>query len=224
MDYFFKYTKFNNVFLLIVLITFSMATLAIPLQAANVSPIGLSEVGFGIRMQKLIDKCWKHYDNLNVEKLLGTTLDIKSEIEISTGKKIDLDQEFNNIEHELKKRGIPLQKEDLKKLKKLFKKKDKKHQARMICMTSYLETNVSMSFSEYRQLHSAASKQLEEDQNQEELPVKLVVGITLLLAGGFLTGVGIVFPLCTYAGQTMMGLGFGFLLDQGVEIYDKKSR
>ena len=59
-----------------------------------------------MKMQKLIDKAWKYYYNSDSNGLLNVMLEIKSEVEASTGKKIDIGKEIDKIESDVRKKGI----------------------------------------------------------------------------------------------------------------------
>jgi len=190
---------------------------ASPVYAAN-----LNDVYFGVKIQKLTDKAWKYKDRLDSNSLLDTVLEIKSEVEAHTGHKFNLDKELDRIESESKKKGSKVSKTDFSRVKKLIKSKQKKQHGRAIYIASYLDEAPSISFDEYEGLCLAVAHSQSQEQAQDEIPIKLVIAITLLLGGGFLMFAATICPLAVYPGETMMSIGFGMLLDQGIDKYQGK--
>jgi hypothetical protein len=94
MDGFFKSNKLHNVVLSSILCTFPLAVITPPFAYGQIN-LNLNEVNFGIKLQKLIDKAYKYYDKLDSNNLLDVVLEIKSEVESYTGKKIDVNKEFD---------------------------------------------------------------------------------------------------------------------------------
>lgn len=81
-----------------------------------------------------------------------------------------------------------------------------------------------MSFEEYEKLYLGITHSQNQGQAEDEISLKLVIGITLLLGGGFLMFAAPICPLAVYPGETMMGIGFGMLLDQGIDKYQGKNK
>jgi hypothetical protein len=107
--------------------------------------------------------------------------------------KINIDKELDKAEIELKKKaGNKIPKKDFQDVRKYIKKKDKKAHQRTMCMASYLQDMPNMNFEEYEFLYRAAKHGNEKEHGDEikELPTKLAIGISMMLAGGFLCGVG----------------------------------
>ena len=75
-------------------------------------------------------------------------------------------------------------------------------------------------------MSSCIGQQKKPDQDDEkvknELPLKFVISVTLILGGAFVMFATPVCPPLGYAGEMMMGTGFGMLLDQGIDIYQKE--
>jgi hypothetical protein len=215
----FKFSRFHNVVLSGVLIAFCAATLnPHPLYPIN---LGVNDIGFGIKLQTLIDKAWNCHKKMNGNGLLDVVLDLKTEIESYTGRKIDLDKEISKIESDLKRKGGKPPSDIFKKFKSLVKNKDNKRRSRALCMEAYFRDGLDMNFEDYLILHSAATigKQANE---QTELPLKFVVAVSLILGGAFVMFATPVCPMLGYAGETMMGTGFAMLLDQSLDIYEKQ--
>ena len=157
MDCFYKFNGFKRLVLSSVLCTFPLAVVT-PTSAYAQFNVGFNDVNFGIIMQKLINKSWKYHDKLDSEGLLGVILDIKTEVEAYTGKKIDISKEIDKIETDLKKKGGKPPKDIFKKFKDLVKKKEKKNHHRALCMQTYLVDQPNMSFDDYEFLYRAAKK------------------------------------------------------------------
>lgn len=102
MGCFYKFNGFQRLVLSIVLCSFSLAAVTPPSIYGQVNR-GFNDVSFGVKIQKLIDKAWKYYDKLDGDSLLDVILEIKSEVESYTGKKIDISKEIDQIERDLKK-------------------------------------------------------------------------------------------------------------------------
>ena len=100
----FSLNRLNNVVLSSVLLAFPLAVLTPPSAYAQIN-IGLNDIGFGINMQKLVDKVWKSYNKKDGDSLIEVLFDIKQEIESYRGIKINIDKEIDKIEAELKKKG-----------------------------------------------------------------------------------------------------------------------
>jgi hypothetical protein len=221
---FFRLNQLNRVVLSSVLVAFPLAVLTPSPVHAQVN-IGFNDINFGVSMQKLIDKAWKYYDKEDGDSLIDVLLDIKTQVERYTGNKINIDKEIDKVETDLKKKGHKAPKEVFKKYKSLLKKKDKKKNARALCMEAYFLDAPNMSFNDYEALHLAAVKKhdnKEDEQPKEPLPFKFVLGVSLLLCGAFVMFATPVCPVLGPAGESLMLTGFGFLVDQGVDIYQKE--
>ena len=91
-----------------------------------------------------------------------------------------------------------------------------------MCMESYFIDQPAMSFEDYEFLHLAAAQRKHEHGNEQELPLKFVVAVSLMLGGAFVMFATPVCPVLGYAGEMMMTTGFGMLVDQGLDIYQKE--
>jgi hypothetical protein len=223
MVYFFHPYKFNRIFLCGVLTTFSVAVLTPPPAYAQIN-IGLNDVAFAVRMEKLVEKLWKYKEKQDSNKLLDTMLDVKLETEGYTGTAINLDKEIDKAEAEIKRKGGKVPKKDLEKVRKAIKNKAKKSNQRAMCMASYLEDAPSMNFQEYEFLYKAAhghDKEKEEEQDIKELPMRLTIGITMILAGGFLCIVGTRIPVCMEYGKQVAAAGVTFAIEGYVNRQDE---
>lgn len=103
-----------------------------------------------------------------------------------------------------------------------MKKKDKKKHTRALFMEAYFLDAPNMTFEEYEDMHLAAAKKQENQLEQKDLPLKFVVGVSLILGGAFVMFATPVCPMLGYTGEIMMSTGFSMLIDQGLDIYEKK--
>ena len=184
--------------------------------------MGFNDVCFGVKIQKLVDKAWKYSNKQDSDSLLDVILDIKSEVETYTGKQIDISKEIDKIENSAKKKGNKPPKDIFKKLKSLVQSKEKKKHHRAMCMESYFLDQPGMSFQDYELLHlTAGNREKDQGKEQNELPLKFVIAVSLMLGGAFVMFATPVCPALGYAGEMMITTGFGMLVDQSLDIYQK---
>jgi hypothetical protein len=94
MASFLSLNRLNNVVLSSILITFPLAILIPPPAHAEIN-IGLKDINFGIKLQKLIDKAWKYYNKQDGDSLIDVLLDIKDQVKSYRGIKINLEKEID---------------------------------------------------------------------------------------------------------------------------------
>jgi hypothetical protein len=88
-------------------------------------------------------------------------------------------------------------------------------------MESYFIDQPAMSFPDYEILHLAASNK-DQEKEQNELPLKFVIAVSLMLGGAFVMFATPICPILGYAGEMMITTGFGILVDQGLDIYQRE--
>jgi hypothetical protein len=92
-----------------------------------------------------------------------------------------------------------------------------------MCMESYFIDQPAMSFQDYELLNLAAVNRKQDQGNeQNELPLKFVLAVSLMLGGAFVMFATPVCPVLGYAGEMMITTGFGMMVDQGLDIYQKE--
>ena len=207
----------NRILLCGVLTTFTMAVVTSP--PAYAQQIGLNDIAFWVRIEKLVEKMWKYKDKKDGNKILDTMLDMKFEVESYTGQRIDLDKEFSNAKSKIKKQGAKISEKDFEKVRKAIKKKEKKARNRSMLMACYLEDAPNISFQEYEVLFNAAHghghDKEDEEQESKDLPWRLAVGVSMILGGGFLVVAGTVLkiPVCAQTGKELAIGGVYFVVD-----------
>lgn len=213
----------NRIFLYSILTTFPVAVLTPPPVYAQFD-IGIDDINFGLRIEKDIEKLWKYLDREDSNKLLDAMIDIKIDTEGYLKCSFDIDKELDKAEIELKKSGGKFSKKDLKAVRKAIKKKVSKAHQRSLCMASYLQENPSISFAEYEVTYELSNKEKEDEQEVKDLPLRLTIGVTMILAGGFLCTVGVVgkIPACVSYGKEIAFAGAAFAIDGFVDGKEKQ--
>lgn len=219
---FFKFTYLNRIFLYNILATFPVAVLIPPPAYAQINQ-GINEIAFAAKMERLTEKLWKYKEKKDSNKLLDTMLDMKLEVEHHTGNKFDLEKEINKSEYEIKKQGIKVPKKDFQIVRKAIIKKEKKANQRALCMACYFKECPSINFEEYETIYLAAhGDKNQEEQDVKELPLRLTIGITMILAGGFLCFTRI--PACVTYGQQIAAAGVTFAIEGYVNRKDEDNK
>ncbi len=220
---FFKSTTINRLLLCSVLTSF---TLAVITPQSAYADININDIAFYSRIEKLSEKMRKYKEKQDSNKLLDTMLEIKREVEERTGNRIDLDKEFNKAKIEINARGAKIPEKDFESLRKIIKRKEKKANQKAMCQASYLELAPNMSFDEYEILYlSANGNDKDKDDNKEitELPLRLTIGISMVLGGGFLcfAGAMLKIPICVECGKNLTAAGITFAVEGYVNSKEK---
>lgn len=84
---FFKFISFKRLVLSSLLCSFPLAVVTLPPVYGQIN-LNLNDINFGVRVQKLIDKVWKYYNKSDANNIFDVVLELKSEIESYTGKKL----------------------------------------------------------------------------------------------------------------------------------------
>src|ERR1700750_2028869 len=97
----FNYSKFNMPCLYIVLTSFSMATVSVPChsQQFNLNTgINFNDAALMFRLHKIVDRLMKLEKKGTSNEMIDLVLEVKLEIENAIGKKINLNDQFNEIQ------------------------------------------------------------------------------------------------------------------------------
>ncbi len=129
----------NTICLCSTLIAFSMSSMPIvyafePTQMQ----VGMNDVAFGMKIDKLVENIKKYKDTLNQKKMLETMVELKIEIEGYTGQKINIDNELDRIESDMKKGGAKFKKNEFKDVRKVIKKAEKRGNHKAMYMADCL--------------------------------------------------------------------------------------
>ena len=176
----------------------------------NANAINLNEVAFLTRIQTLVDKAKKYTDRLDQEKLLHTAMDIKMEVEAYTGRRIDTDRALSEIENNAKKNGAQFKPGEMKSVKGIIQKGEKKHFLKALyiydCNFNALDCNET----EYQIIAKSDHKD-SKDKKDIDVPIRVTIGVTAALAGYFLGFIP--HPLTQTASKFLIATGSGLCID-----------
>ena len=226
---FFKPAIANNLVGGLTAVAFTTAVIAPPPCHAVGVNLDLGAINFGIKAEKIFEKIKKCIDKGETNKIVSYMFDIKSEVEQYTGKKIDINKTIDQAQKEARAKGEKIDDKYIKQIKKDFGKQDKKHKHRAVWFAQCTELDIPYSTLEadlqfdmnYIMAKSARGK----DDKQEEVPVKIMVGVTVSLCGLFLIFVPL--PGCQTAGGWLLNTGIGILGSDALDrwdAYDKENR
>lgn len=174
--------------------------------------VGLNDIAFGFKIEKLIEKINKYKDKMDSNKLLETMIELKVEVEGYTGQKINLENQLDQIEKEIKKDGGKLKKDEFKKIRKIIKDKEKRsnHKAMYMadCMAYGIEYNTEIECLNFMAKHG---HDMDEEKEEVVLPIRVTIGVTVALCGLFLMFVPI--PICQAHGPTIMRTGVALAVE-----------
>ena len=167
--------------------------------------VNLNDIAFIARIEKLFEKVKRYKDKLDSGKLIEAMLDIKMEVEGYTGKKIDLEDHLNQIEKEAKRRGAQFKSGEMKQIKKMLKKKEKKQNHKALYLYECNMYDISFDQFECDYLYQASKHVKNEDKEDIDVPLRLTIGVTASLCGYFLKFIP--HPYCQTASVFLIGLG-----------------
>lgn len=226
---FFKPAVTHNMVATITAIAFTTAIIAPPSAYADVANMNFNDLAFGVKMEKIYEKVKNAINKGETNKIVGYMFDFKSEIEQYTGKKIDIIKSIDQAEQEAKSRGQKVDSRYLKAIKKEFDKQEKKHTHRAIWLAQCIELDIpytaveaDIHFEMDYLMAKSSHKDKEKEVLIEDVPVKVVVGVTLSLCGLFLWFVPI--PVCQTCGSWLINTGIGILGSNALDHYDAYDR
>ncbi len=206
---------FNNCVLCTVASAFVVSTIT-PLPSYAAKPninINFNDIAFIARIENLIEKAKKYKGKMEDGKLLDVMIDIKQEVENYTGKRIDLDACFAQVEKDAKKSGVKINSDQIKYIKKKIYKADKKvkHKANFLFQCNIDSINFDQDSCDLDFEIYYLSKSKHKDEKEVCVPIRLSIGITCLLGGYFLSFIP--HPLCQAGSKCLMAIG----LEQCIE-------
>lgn len=195
----------NRAILSVVLLTFSISY-SVPINAAQFQ-LGLNEVAFMVRMEKLVEKLVKCKDKPE-NKIIENLINIKTEIESSCNVKFNLDQYMDQVSHEISKSGQKASKKQMDAIKKKLKRQDKTQRSHVqyISRTMYTEDYQFNIHDEKLMSSKRDHKDKEKEKDDDvEIPTLLIYGVTVTLCGLFLMVLPV--PACKDWGGRMVVAG-----------------
>lgn len=171
--------------------------------------VNLNDVALALRLEKLIEKANKYFKANDSKNMLEVMCDLKTEVEGYTNQQIDLDHHLDIIEKEMKKNGAKYSKSEMKQVRAVIKKSEKKHNHKALYMANSLEHDLEYDEAlmniEYDYLCRAAKSKEKDDTEEMALPVRVTVGVTMALCGLFITIIPI--PICRTYGPQIVTAG-----------------
>lgn len=195
-----------------------------PAYAASVN-LDLAAINLGIKVEKIYEKVKKCIDKGETNKIVSYMFDFKNEVEQYTGHKFDINKTIDQAQKEVKSRGQKVDEKYISAIKKEFGKQDKKHKHRAVWFAQCAEvdilystfeadTNFEMSYV------MAKPNQIEKgnDVDIKDVPITIMVGVTLTLCGLFLWFVPL--PACQVAGGWLLSSGVSILGGDAIKRWD----
>ncbi len=205
--------------------TFATAVMALPPAYATGVNLDLAAINFGIKVEKIYEKVKKCIDKGETNKIVGYMFDFKNEIKYYTGYEFNINKIIDQAQKEAKSRGQKVDEKYIKAIKKEFGKQNKKHKHRVVWFTQCAEVDIPYSICEadtnfemnYNMIKSA-HKGKGNDVEIEDVPITIMVGITVSLCGLFLCFVPL--PGCQVAGGWLLSSGVSILGGDAIKRWD----
>lgn len=217
----FKHGIYSRIFLCTTLTSFSIANIPAPC-IAQVNT-NANDIQFTYRLHQIVEKLHKAIDKNDDQKSINLMLDAKREIEVYTGKQIDIDKHLSQIEKEIKNNGAKVPKKEFEALRKQIKNKEK----RLSHKTKFIEIclNENIPFNSYEEeLLYQASKEDKDNGTDIFIPIRLTVGVTVALVGLFISIVPVIpAPIRGY-GPQLIGYGTSIAAEACYSAYDDSQK
>jgi len=201
---------------------FATVTICPPSLMATNGGINLKDTNFGIKIDKIFEKVKRAIDKGETNKIVDYMFDFKSEVERYTGKKIDINKQIDQAQKEARSKGQEIDDRYIKQIKKMFSKEDKKYKHRAVWFAKCSELDIPYTSFEadatFEMNYKLTKTANDKHEQQENVPVKIMVGITLTLCGLFLFFVPI--PMCQNAGVWLINTGIGVLGSDALDRWD----
>lgn len=231
MGHFPRYISTSNVVMALTLSSFTCAAV-IPQPAYAIE---MNDIAAGVRIGKLIEKAKKHFDRGDVRALIEDMLDLKTETENSTGKKLDLEKSIDQVFNDVQKQGVKIDSHTKKEVKKIIKEKGKRYDHKALYMANCMiyDVEYDSQLEEQTYLMNAGimlaakaekDKDRKEDDNDVIIPVKLIVGVTGALAGMFILLIPLPIPGKMNVGTFLVGTGVTYCADALIECVEQKRK
>lgn len=203
-----------------------------PLMAAYVG-LNPKDINFGIKIEKIYEKVKRAIDKGETNKIVGYMFDFKQEVEQYTGQHIDINKQIDATQKEACSKGQKIDDKYIRSIKKEFSKHDKRLTHRAVWFAQCAELDIPYSTFEadanfemnYLMAKSDHKGKNREETPIEDVPVKIMVGVTISLCGLFLWFVPL--PGCQTTGTWLINTGIGVLGSDALDrwdTYDKEQR
>lgn len=226
MAHFFKLAIFNRLVAGFTTVAFTTAIInPSQIQAAGTN-LDLAAINFGIKVEKLVEKIKRAIDKGETNKIVAYMFDVKTEVEQYTGLKIDINQQIDQVQKEARSQGQKIDESYIKQIKKEFSKRDKKHKHRAFWYAQCTELDIPYSSYEadvnFDMTYPTAKSAKGNEDKDFDVPIPIVVGVTVSLCGLFLVFVPL--PGCQTAGVWLINTGVGILGSEAIQKWDQYDR
>lgn len=206
-------------------VAFTTAILTPPSLMAYDHPLDLNTIDFCIRIERIFEKIKKSIDRGETNKIVGYMFDIKHEVEQYTGKKIDIDTQINQAQREAKSRGQRIDDSYIQQIKRDLHREDKRRSHRAAWFAQCVEVDVPYTTVEadmHFDMNYTMAKSTKGGDQDIEVPIPIMVGVTVSLCGLFLVFVPL--PPCQTAGLWLINTGVGILASEAIQKWDQYDR
>jgi hypothetical protein len=184
--------------------------------------VDVRTINFGIRIEKIYEKVKRSIDKGETNRIVAYMHDIKHEVEQFVGKKIDISKAIDQLQKEAKARGQKIDDKYINQIKRDFIKEDKKRNHRSVWFSQCAELDIPYTSLE-ADMHFDMNYSIDKgtkgkEEKREEVPITIMVGVTVGLCGLFLFFVPL--PGCQTAGAWLLNAGIGILSSHAVEKWD----
>ncbi|GAB4233053.1 MAG: hypothetical protein Tsb0021_11880 [Chlamydiales bacterium] len=170
-------------------VAFTTATLTHTPLMANYVNLNLKTINFGIKIEKVFVKIKKSIDKGETNKIIEYMFDIKHEVELYTGQKINLDKKIDQAQEEAKAKGQKIDNKYIKQIKKDFHREEKRYKHQALWFTKCAELDIPYSTEEadmHFYMNYESEKSTKGGDKYIEVPIPIMVGVTVSLCGLFL--------------------------------------
>ncbi len=197
----FNYIRFNTICFYCILITFPVASIALPLPVRQTNSENEMDEDAYLIVDRVVDKLLKLEKQGKINEMIDCMLDVKEEVESQLGHTIHLNDQLKEVRKLAKEEGKEIPKKQIDKFKTLIKKREKKRD----------KTVFGIRF------RSKKSQEDEDDDKDEEvkLPVKMSFGVTMALCGFFIYCMP--HPAAKKAGKYLIMLGVAHITESGLD-------
>lgn len=204
-------------------VAFTTITICPPSLIAANRELNLNEINFGIKIEKIYEKVKRAIDKGETNKIVSYMFDFKSEVEQFTGAKIDINKQIDQAQKEARSKGQKIDDKYIKQIKKEFTKEDKKYKHRAVWFAKCAELDIPYTSLEadttFEMDYTIAKADYDKHEQHEDVPVKIMVGVTISLCGLFLCFVPV--PICQTAGVWLINTGIGVLGSDALDRWDE---
>ena len=192
MGSFYNTSLFRNSIICLAASSFITGTITTPLYAFHECKtqfgINFNDIAFVTRIEKLVERAKRYKGKLESKKLIEVMLEIKTEVEAYTGKRVDIEAQLNQIEMQAIKNGARFKRGEMNQIRNMLKKCENKQHHRAVYLAECNMYDISYNEIEWNSFYKyASSRHKKEDKEEVEVPLRVTIGVTASLCGYFLS-------------------------------------